>query len=253
MFALSRPGLPPVRGERQPSPRPGSPSCRCCQGGQQASTCRYACCEADGGLMGSLGPSTGNRAPLVCRLPWQLWLAPSPLIPEPAADREASMAHPREPREPVVELERRYALRGTEVLERLRQVKAERGQITGADVDEVAAQVGIPRAHVYGTTTFFEELSTRRRGERHVQVCAGTACFAASHGRHLPAVERALGIARGATSADGSTSLQPVYCLGYCYGGPAALDGEAAYVGPDLVAQLTGSAPPHDPPIPAYA
>src|SRR5512144_1956218 len=130
---------------------------------------------------------------------------------------------------------------------------AERGQITGADVDEVAAQVGIPRAHVYGTTTFFEELSTRRRGERHVQVCAGTACFAASHGRHLPAVERALGIARGATSADGSTSLQPVYCLGYCYGGPAALDSEAAYVGPDLVDQLTGAVPRQDPPIPAYA
>jgi bidirectional [NiFe] hydrogenase diaphorase subunit len=51
-------------------------------------------------------------------------------------------------------------------------------------------------------------------------------------------------------SADGSVSLQPVYCLGYCYGGPAALDGETPCAGPDLVEQLTGKAPRQDPEIP---
>jgi NADH:ubiquinone oxidoreductase subunit F (NADH-binding)/NADH:ubiquinone oxidoreductase subunit E len=158
-----------------------------------------------------------------------------------------------QPREPVVELQCRYALPGTEVMERLRQVRMDRGWITGADVDEVASAVGFPRAHVYGTATFFEELGTRPRAKRHVQVCAGTACFAASGGRHLPAAERALATTRGGTSADGSTSVQPVYCLGYCYGGPAALDGAAACVGPDVVDQLTGAAPRRDPPIPAFA
>jgi NADH:ubiquinone oxidoreductase subunit F (NADH-binding)/NADH:ubiquinone oxidoreductase subunit E len=157
-----------------------------------------------------------------------------------------------QPREPVVELERRYGRRGTDVLEQLRDARRNRGQITGADVDAVAAQVGIPRAHVYGTVTFFDELGVRRRGRRHVQVCAGTACFAVSQGRHLPAVERELGLSRGECSPDGAVSLQPVYCLGYCYGGPAALDDERACAGPDLVDQLAGRAPRNDPEIPAY-
>lgn len=158
-----------------------------------------------------------------------------------------------QPREPVVELQRRYGRRGMDILGQLRTARAERGQITGPDVDAVAAEVGLPRAHVYGTATFFEELGMRRRGRRHVQVCAGTACFAASRGRHIPAVERELGLSRGDCTPDGATSLQPVYCLGYCYGGPAALDGEAACAGPDLVDQLAGRAPRRDPEIPAYS
>lgn len=157
-----------------------------------------------------------------------------------------------QPREPVVELERRYGRRGTEVLAQLRATRQDQGRITGAAVDAIAADVGLPRAHVYGTATFFEDLGVRRRGRRHVQVCAGTACFAASRGRHLPAVERELGLSRGDCSPDGATSLQPAYCLGYCYGGPAALDGEEACVGPDLVDQLAGRVPRRDPEIPAY-
>ena len=51
-------------------------------------------------------------------------------------------------------------------------------------------------------------------------------------------------------SADGSVSLEAVYCLGYCYAVPAALDGEDPCAGPDLVDQLTGDAPRRDPQIP---
>jgi NADH-quinone oxidoreductase subunit F len=157
------------------------------------------------------------------------------------------------PREPIVEYERRFDRPGTQVLQRLRAIRDERGQITGGDVDVVAGALGLPRAHVYGAVTFFEELGLRRRGARHVQVCAGTACFAASGGRHIPAVERELGLSRGGCAPDGSVSLQPVYCLGYCYGGPSALDNEQACAGPDLVDQLAGRAPRRDPDIPAYS
>ena len=157
------------------------------------------------------------------------------------------------PREPVVEMQRRFGRPGTGVLDRLRQARAASGQLTPESIDAVAAELGLPRAHVYGAATFFEEIGLRRRGERHVQVCAGTACFAVSGGRHVPAVERQLGLSRGECLPDGSLSLQPVYCLGYCYGGPAALDDEQACVGPDLVDQLSGAAERRDPEIPAYS
>ena len=117
------------------------------------------------------------------------------------------------------------------------------------DVDAVAGEPVSP-----GPTSTLPRPSTptsaEPRGRRHVRVCAGTACFAASGGEHLGAAAKALGAAVGEASDDGSVSLQPVYCLGYCYGGPAALDGERPCAGPDLVDQLSGAVARRDPEVP---
>jgi formate dehydrogenase iron-sulfur subunit len=83
-----------------------------------------------------------------------------------------------------------------------------------------------------------------------VRVCAGTACFAASAGTHIPAVAEKLGVKPGGVTEDGETSLEPVHCLGYCYGGPAALDGDEPRAGADLAEQLAGSAAAQDPELP---
>jgi NADH:ubiquinone oxidoreductase subunit F (NADH-binding)/NADH:ubiquinone oxidoreductase subunit E len=152
----------------------------------------------------------------------------------------------------VTEMERRYGRDGASVLAALRAVAMGRGRVDPADIDRIAAELRLPRAHVNGAASFYDDLAPTRRGERHVRVCAGTACFAASAGAHLEAVSAALEAPIGGVSADGSVSLQPVYCLGYCYGGPAALDGEQACAGPDLVGQLIGEADPRDPEIPVH-
>lgn len=145
-------------------------------------------------------------------------------------------------RQATVELERRYGRRAGEVLERLRSAWASSGGLTPANVAAVAEAVRLPRAHVNGAATFFADLATEPLGSRHVRVCAGTACLAATGGAHLERVE---GLAR----ASGASS-QRVYCLGYCYGCPAALEGEQPHAGWDLVEQLEGTAPAADPPIP---
>jgi NADH:ubiquinone oxidoreductase subunit F (NADH-binding) len=110
----------------------------------------------------------------------------------------------------------------------------------------------LPDAARHGAQTYYTD-HRAERGARHVRVCAGTGCFAATQGRQLAAVESALGVQVGKCAPDGSTSLQAVHCLGYCYAGPAALDDDQPRVGPTLVEQLAGEAPPVDPPIPAMA
>jgi NADH:ubiquinone oxidoreductase subunit F (NADH-binding) len=111
----------------------------------------------------------------------------------------------------------------------------------------------LPEAAAHGRRTYFADLHAPR-GERHVRVCAGTACFVAGGGGgHLPEVEAALGVAAGTCAPDGSVSLQEVHCLGYCYGGPAALDGDRPRAGADLADQLAGRAEPRDPPAPIRA
>jgi NADH-quinone oxidoreductase subunit F len=147
------------------------------------------------------------------------------------------MSRPR--RQAVVELERRYHRGATEVVDRLRRAKAERGRIGPEDVDQIADELGLPRAHVYGAASFYADLGFGRRPERVVRVCEGAGCFAATRGAHLED-------ARAVLEAD----VEGVYCLGYCYASPAALDGDKAHAGPGLVEQLAGRIPRVDPFIP---
>ncbi|MFC4119906.1 NAD(P)H-dependent oxidoreductase subunit E [Nonomuraea zeae] len=115
---------------------------------------------------------------------------------------------------------------------------------------EVAQRFGLPAAAGLGPATFYADLAAPR-GRRHVRVCTAAACFAAEAGRHVREVEAALGVAADHVGADGAVSLQSVRCLGYCYAGPACLDGDTPCTGPALAGQLTGRAEPHAPPIPA--
>jgi bidirectional [NiFe] hydrogenase diaphorase subunit len=115
------------------------------------------------------------------------------------------------PGQTVSELERRYGRRGSTVLDLLRQAKRSRGRIEMADIDRIASSVELPRAHVNGAASFYADLGFGERRDRHVQVCDGTACFAARGGSDAQSVADEL------AADDGETSVQAVYCLGYCY------------------------------------
>lgn len=120
-------------------------------------------------------------------------------------------------------------------------------------VEELLLRGGsVPEAAQYGALTYYAD-HRAPRGKRHVRVCTGTGCFAATGGSRLHEVESAVGVAAGRCAPDGSVSLQTVHCLGYCYGGPAALDGDEPRAGGNLVDQLAGLAEPVDPDVPAVA
>lgn len=156
--------------------------------------------------------------------------------------QQAGPASPRPGRSALEELVARTG--DTHALTRLRPAKpGERVAVTAAN---------LPAAAEYGTATYFTDLSSPT-APRHVRVCAGTACFIAGGGRHIAQVEQALGVRAGGCSDDGAVSLQEVHCLGFCYGGPAALDGDAPAAGPDLAAQLSGRMARRVPEIPAWA
>ncbi|MGI9557209.1 MAG: NAD(P)H-dependent oxidoreductase subunit E [Solirubrobacterales bacterium] len=139
---------------------------------------------------------------------------------------------------------------GEQVLGLLRRAGTEAGGIGADEVAGVAAELDLPVAHVNGAASFYADLAPTERGARHVQVCCGTACLAAREGRGPASDAAHLGTPLGSVSEDGSVSSQPVHCLGYCYAGPSALDGEDPCAGPDLADQLSGRAVRQDPEIP---
>ena len=79
------------------------------------------------------------------------------------------------------------------------------------------------RAEVHGVVTFYHDFRRAPAGRHVVKLCRAEACQA----RGGAAIERAaierLGVAMGATRADGQVTLEPVYCLGLCASGPNAL------------------------------
>jgi NADH:ubiquinone oxidoreductase subunit F (NADH-binding) len=113
----------------------------------------------------------------------------------------------------------------------------------------VAEDLGLPHASALGAATYFADLATPH-ADRHVRVCGGTACFAARGGQGMGDVEQELGLGVGTVCTDRRISLQEVRCLGYCYSGPAALDGDEPCAGAGLAAQIAGRAARRDPPIP---
>jgi NADH:ubiquinone oxidoreductase subunit F (NADH-binding)/NADH:ubiquinone oxidoreductase subunit E len=114
-------------------------------------------------------------------------------------------------------------------LQRLKTVMHERRQITVDDVRAIAQATHQPEAIVLGVATYYGDLGMRPRGRTRVKVCKGTACFAACGDASVGWLEDALGVKLEETKADGSVSLEAVYCLGYCNAGPTVAVEDRVY------------------------
>src|SRR3954467_15091079 len=91
----------------------------------------------------------------------------------------------------LVELVRRHHEQGAPTaLEVLKEAMDQRGEITDDDRRVAAERSGLPEAAVHGVSTFYDDLIAPR-GERHVRVCTGTACFAANADAHVDTMEDA--------------------------------------------------------------
>jgi NADH:ubiquinone oxidoreductase subunit F (NADH-binding)/NADH:ubiquinone oxidoreductase subunit E len=140
----------------------------------------------------------------------------------------------------LIELVRRHhAERAPTALEVLKEAIAERGELTDEDRRRAAALSGLPEAAVYGVSDFYDDLLAPR-GERHLRVCTGTACFAASGDAHVDALREGLGLELGERSADGSVSLAETVCLGFCHSSPAVREGDVVDAGPGAVERALG-------------
>lgn len=111
------------------------------------------------------------------------------------------------------------ALRGP-LLPVLHALQESFGYVDPKAVALVAHELNLSRADVHGVLTFYSDLRTSPPGEVRVQVCRGEACQ--SVGGHALAEHAvsSLRVGFGETAADGSVTLDEVFCLGNCALGP---------------------------------
>ena len=137
----------------------------------------------------------------------------------------------------LVELIRRHhAVHAPTALDVLKAAVDDHGEVTDEDRRHAAEVSGLPEAAVYGISSFYDDL-LMPRGARHVRVCTGTACWAATGGAHVDVVKEGLGLDFGERSGDGELSLAETVCLGFCHSSPAVRDGDVIDAGADAPAR----------------
>lgn len=108
----------------------------------------------------------------------------------------------------------------------LHALQEEFGYIDEAAEPLIAEVLNITRAEVHGVITFYHDFRRAPAGRHVLKLCRAEACQAAGGDPLAVHAQARLGVAMGNTAADGSVTLEPVYCLGLCATAPSAmLDG----------------------------
>jgi formate dehydrogenase subunit gamma len=105
----------------------------------------------------------------------------------------------------------------------LHAVQAEYGFVPPAALPRIADRLNITKAEVHGVMSFYHDYRTEPAGAHVVKICRAEACQARGGDAVADAAERKFGTAFHGTSSDGKVTLEPVYCLGLCACGPAAM------------------------------
>ena len=111
----------------------------------------------------------------------------------------------------------------------LHELQAEFGYLPAEVVPLVATMLNITRAEVHGVISFYHDFRTSPPGARVIKLCLAEACQARGVRDVSARLTTELGVEMGETASDRSVSLLPVYCLGLCGNGPAALVEDRAY------------------------
>ena len=101
------------------------------------------------------------------------------------------------------------------------------GRIPTEAIPEIARGLDLSRAEVHGVVTYYSDFRSEPLGGRIVEICRAEACQAVGSEEILARARFRTGCGEGVVcSADGRSSLLPVYCLGMCACAPAVrIDG----------------------------
>lgn len=127
------------------------------------------------------------------------------------------------------------------LLPMLHRMQSRFGHVPEAAVAMIAEALNIGRAEVHGVMSFYHDFRTVPAGRHVVKICRAEACQAVGGVDLAERALEALGTAWHGTSADGAVTVEPVYCLGLCANGPAAMvDGKpmAAATAAKLTAEV---------------
>ncbi len=135
-----------------------------------------------------------------------------------------------------------------ELLEILHALQNEIGYVPENTLPMIANALNLSRAEVHGVVTFYHDFKREPQGRHVIKICRAEACQAMGTNKLCEHAEKSFKTAMGHTTADGSVTIEQVFCLGNCALSPAIMIGERLYgkVDPkrfdEIIASLTNEA-----------
>ena len=105
----------------------------------------------------------------------------------------------------------------------LHAIQAAYGHIPEVALPVIAEALGLTRAEVHGVVSFYHDFRSAPAGRHVVKLCRAEACQSVGANALTEAVLRHFGLDAHGTTPDGRVTVEPVYCLGLCACGPAAM------------------------------
>jgi NADH-quinone oxidoreductase subunit E len=127
--------------------------------------------------------------------------------------------------EEIDALRRRYpeGFDSSLVLPSLRRIQEARGFVADADIDALAAYLGVTRMQIEEVLSFYTQFRREAGGRWHFMVCRNVSCSMRGAERVIAALSQRLGIKPGETTPDGRFTLSTVECLGSCGTAPVVM------------------------------
>src|ERR1035437_7754876 len=105
---------------------------------------------------------------------------------------------------------------------------------------EVARELYISAAEVYGTASFYTFLDTQVKGKYVIRICKTITCSMKEKNDIIHTLEEILKIKVGETTTDKQFSLIETNCIGRCHKAPAILINQLPYteLTPEKVSEI---------------
>lgn len=142
----------------------------------------------------------------------------------------------------------RYGDRPDALIEMFHDLQDGLGHVPETALKPIAKRLNLSRAEVHGVLSFYHDFHTKPVGRVVVKICRAEACQSMGALPLIAQICDRLGVGLGSTSAGGSVTVEPVYCLGNCALAPAATVGGVLHGRVDaervaaLVTEMTGEA-----------
>lgn len=111
----------------------------------------------------------------------------------------------------------------------LHAIQDDIGYVPESVYPDISKALALSVAEVHGVVTFYHHFRTHPVGQHILQICRAESCQAMGSEKLESEVKARLGVDYHQTTADGSITVLPVYCLGNCACSPAVMLDDEVY------------------------
>jgi NADH:ubiquinone oxidoreductase subunit E len=129
----------------------------------------------------------------------------------------------------VKDLAEKHGRKRESLMPILQDIVRKYSYLTDEAMVDVATELDISAAEVYGTASFYTFLDTEPRGKNIIRVCKTITCSMKGKNDIINTIEDILKIKVGETTPDKMFTLLETNCIGWCHKAPAILINDMPY------------------------